>query len=167
MNGKTGKSPTKTSSTGSKKPSLTTASAPKQPSATVISLMHPDPMLLNLSNHPTSTWQAHQLALAQQQYSRVQDLPFPSIDPSATEADLKDLAQLYLQKIQQIRGQYAKECFAVHIMGELTFAFLLVQHLQALGITCIASTTLRQTQQKDQRKISTFQFVQFRSYPMI
>jgi hypothetical protein len=50
-------------------------------------------------------------------------------------------------------------------MGELTFTFKLVELLKSHGITVLASTTLRTTQDlSDGTKISKFEFVQFRSY---
>lgn len=122
-------------------------------------------MLLNLSNHPTSTWQPNQLALAQKQYGEVQDLPFPQINPEATPSELNHLAAQYLQKIVPLQQQ--QDTFAVHVMGELTFTFLMVKKLQELGIPCVASTTLRKTKQEGNRKISIFQFVQFRPYPSL
>lgn len=116
-------------------------------------------MLLNLSNHPSANWPKVQMNAAIQQYSSVQDLPFPQIDPSATSDDLEKLAEEYEHKIREINPM------TVHIMGEMTFAFKLVTRLKAIGITCVASTTERVAKEDiDGTKTSVFKFVRFREY---
>jgi hypothetical protein len=116
-------------------------------------------MLLNLSNHPSASWPENQVQLANQAFGAIQDLPFPQIDPNADEDDITELAQKFLSRILEIKPK------AVHLMGELTFTFNLVELLKSHGITCIASTTSRNTQEMpDGTKISKFEFVQFRAY---
>jgi hypothetical protein len=116
-------------------------------------------MLLNLSNHPSTSWPAKQVCLANELYGEIQDMPFPQIDPMMDEAGIQALASDYLQKILAINPK------AVHLMGELTFSFELVQMLKNHGITVISSTTHRTTQDHpDGTKISKFEFVRFRHY---
>lgn len=116
-------------------------------------------MLLNLSNHPSTSWPKNQVTLANQNYGAIQDIPFPQIDPLANEDDINELANNYLNQILSLKPK------AVHLMGELTFTFKLVELLKSHGITCLASTTTRNTQEMaDGCKISKFQFVRFRSY---
>jgi hypothetical protein len=115
-------------------------------------------MLLNLSNHPSTAWPQNQLASASR-WGEVQDLPFPQIDPSAQQGDIEELAHKFLRLILEIKPN------AVHLMGELTFTFKLVQLLKSHGITVLASTTHRTTEVRpDGTKISKFEFVQFRHY---
>jgi hypothetical protein len=115
-------------------------------------------MLLNLSNHPSTAWPQNQLASASR-WGDVQDLPFPQIDPSAQQDDIEAVAQNYLTKILGLKP------VAVHLMGELTFTFKLVELLKSHGITVLASTTHRTTEVRpDGTKISKFEFVQFRHY---
>lgn len=116
-------------------------------------------MLLNFSNHPSTSWSEEQINETIVQYDSVQDLPFPSIDPKASVDQIEHLAQKFEMKIRQIRPT------AVHIMGEMTFTYKLVNRLKAAGITCIASTTQR-TSKEDINgiKISSFKFLQFREY---
>lgn len=53
----------------------------------------------------------------------------------------------------------------VHVMGEMTFTHNLVNALKERGLTCLASTTERNTiMTPDGKKISEFKFVQFREY---
>ena len=116
-------------------------------------------MLLNLSNHPSSTWPEKQIILAKELYGEIQDMPFPQIDPLMDEAGIHFLAELYFGKILALNPK------AVHLMGELTFSFELVQMLKNHGITVISSTTHRTTQNPpDGTKISKFEFVRFRHY---
>jgi hypothetical protein len=116
-------------------------------------------MLLNLSNHPSSSWPKNQVTLANKNYGAIQDMPFPQIDPLADEDSIQELAIQYLNQILLLKPK------AVHLMGELTFSFTLVELLKSHGITCLASTTSRNTQEMaDGTKISKFQFVRFRSY---
>jgi len=42
--------------------------------------------LINLSNHPSGNWPAEQIQVAQAQYGRVVDMPFPRINPSMDAA---------------------------------------------------------------------------------
>lgn len=115
-------------------------------------------MLLNLTNHPSHQWPENQTALALEFYQSIIDLPFPQIDPSLTSSQLDELVDVYFQKV------IAFHPHAVHIMGEMTFTFRLVQRLKVIGIPCIASTTERITEQVGEVKTSRFQFVQFRAY---
>lgn len=116
-------------------------------------------MLLNLSNHPPSTWPQNQMQAAISQYDAVQDLPFPQINPEWTSDQILRLAEEYEIKIRKINPT------AVHIMGELTFCFLLVNRLKTIGIPCITSTTGRiAAADENGNKISVFKFVQFREY---
>ena len=116
-------------------------------------------MLLNLTNHPSSTWPAIQLSSAIEKYGRVIDIPFPQIPPEMAGTDLNQLVEQYVQQVRKL------DPIAVHVMGELTFTFKLVKVLQQLGYTCIASTTDRiATVDENGIKTSTFRFVQFRTY---
>lgn len=116
-------------------------------------------MLLNLSNHPSTSWPEKQVMEAEKLYGSVQDLPFPTIDPHCDEKQILELARSYFKQI------LALQPLAVHLMGELTFTLALVNLLQVQGISCLASTTHRTTEDlPDGTKISRFQFVRFRHY---
>lgn len=116
-------------------------------------------MLLNLTHHASVNWPQNQKETAIKKYGMIQDLFFPQIDPKSSEAELDVLVNKY---VEQIRVRNPR---AVHIMGEMTFVYRLVNSLKNLGITCIASTTLRNVkEEKDGTKTSSFQFVKFREY---
>ena len=115
-------------------------------------------MLLNLSNHPTTSWSESQLAAAGGR-DNVIDLPFPTVSPDGDEAYIEQLANEYYNKINAM-----EDITAVHIMGEMNFTFALVTKLKAEGIKCVASTTKRETVEENGVKISKFNFVRFREY---
>lgn len=115
-------------------------------------------MLLNLSNHPSKFWPQNQSNLALEKYSEIQDLPFPQIDPELKGYDLDQLVEEYELKIRKINPT------AVHIMGEMTFSFRLINKLKSIGFHCLASTTNRVVTEKDGIKTSTFEFITFRDY---
>jgi hypothetical protein len=122
-------------------------------------------MLINLSNHPSSNWPSQQLAAAYI-YGETIDLPFPVVEPFGDEEYIQLLCTEYLQKIDDICKDAAccVSTLTVHIMGEMTFIFAMVNALQKRGITCVASTTERVSSEENGVKTSEFRFVQFRKY---
>lgn len=117
-------------------------------------------MLLNLSNHPFSSWSAEQIEAAHS-YGRIVDMPFPNIDPKASADLVLILAERFLVEIRKIDPN------AIHVMGEMTFTFALVRLLQKVGYLCLAATSERMVSEYDGKKIITFQFVQFRPYNLL
>lgn len=116
-------------------------------------------MFVNLTNHPSSAWSDGQRQAALQ-YGEIQDFPFPVIDPASPTKDVGTLADRTVEEIKRLDNAPV-----VHIMGEMTFTYAVVSRLKALGITCVASTTERDTViGSDGRKISVFKFVRFREY---
>lgn len=119
-------------------------------------------MLINLSNHPSDKWSELQTAAAKEQFGGIIDLPFPQIEPDATKADITKIAQDYLTRVQQI-GQ--PNDTAIHIMGEMTLTYQLVDLLKDAGYRCYASTTVREVYEQELgKKTVIFQFVKFREY---
>lgn len=119
-------------------------------------------MLLNLSNHPSPSWDSHQSQTAREQFGEVVDMPFPPINPTATTEEIHQLAQQYAETIIQ---QYSQENLVVHLMGELCFSFALLKLLQEKGIRVVASTTKREVKEmENQQKVVSFSFVKFREY---
>ena len=120
-----------------------------------------DCKFVNFSNHPTAKWGKKQLVAALQ-YGEVVDLPFPVIAPDAENQELQTLAQDCVQKILSMGDANS---ITVHIMGEMTFTFMVVTRLKEMGIRCVASTTERKvTYTSDGVKQTEFQFVKFREY---
>lgn len=118
-------------------------------------------LFVNLSNHPSSTWQPAQLEAAKQ-YGEIIDIDFPAVD-ALCESELVD--HLANQYAQDIINRGAPTCLTAHVMGEMTLTFRIVELLKAQGIRCVASTTERIVNQLgDNRKETQFTFVQFREY---
>lgn len=118
-------------------------------------------VFLNLSNHPSQDWDARQLEAASR-YGRVVDRQFPDVDPDATDEDIRSLA---VSVVDEIIGQYGKVHVTVHIMGEMTLTYHIVNLLRSYGITCVASCTNRDVEDKpDGTKLVRFHFAQFRRY---
>lgn len=117
--------------------------------------------LINFSNHPSELWGEKQLNAAKI-YGEIKDIAFPAINPEACDNQIEELADQYIKEILSLKKEGK---ITVHIMGELTFTFMVVSQLKAMGIKCIASTSERNAEDMtDGRKISDFQFVRFRSY---
>lgn len=119
-------------------------------------------MLINLSNHPSAKWSAKQRDTAVLLYGEIIDLPFPVVDPARDETYIADLADEYCRQIVDLSDGMP---VTVHLMGEMTLTFALVQRLCADGFPCVASTTERVINETpDGRKESFFSFVRFRRY---
>lgn len=119
-------------------------------------------MLLNLSNHPSHLWSDDQREAAKPFGDSIVDMTFPTIDASASSADIAALADQYLDDIVK-RHNPASD--TIHIMGEMTFTYALVKRLRDAGFRCVASTTSRIKQQlPDGSFISEFRFQSFRNY---
>lgn len=117
-------------------------------------------MFINLTNHPSESWSEEQLNAARQ-YGEVVDMSFPIIEPTFTKEDIMFLVRERTEVILGIKDGDT----VVHVMGEMTFTYNLVKALKEKGITCLASTTERNTiMTPDGKKISEFKFVQFREY---
>lgn len=118
------------------------------------------PKFVNFSNHPSEKWDEAQLAAAQV-YGEVKDFTFPTISPKMSSNEVKKLAEEYVEIILKKFGMD----IIVHVMGEMTFTFMVVTRLKEMGIKCIASTTERKTTYaSDGTKLSEFSFVKFREY---
>ncbi|MFK7949468.1 MAG: CRISPR-associated protein [Saprospiraceae bacterium] len=122
-------------------------------------------MLLNLSNHPSTKWGEKQKNTATEKYGNIQDVPFPHVQPTATSDDIKKLAADYVKQIRNLAKVEKNKPFAVHIMGEMTLVFRIIKLLKRSKITCVASTTFRDTiDNPDGSKTFKFEFIQFREY---
>lgn len=118
-------------------------------------------VFINLSNHPSSQWEESQLSAAQK-YGKIIDLDFPMIASRGTRDEIQTIVHKYLIKLQSIAPPNEA---VVHIMGEMTFCFKLVDMLKSAGYTCLASTSERKVKDLgDGKKEVTFEFVQFREY---
>ncbi|MEQ8704123.1 MAG: CRISPR-associated protein [Phaeodactylibacter sp.] len=120
-------------------------------------------VLLNLSNHPCSSWPETQRQSATEQFGDIEDMPFPQIPPEADADDVRQIVEGYEGQIRKLAAD--DPSLTVHLMGELTFTHLLVNRLHTAGIPCVASTSERIVlQEANGKKTSQFKFVRFRGY---
>lgn len=120
----------------------------------------PRPVLLNLSNHPYEQWGDAQRKAAQALAPEVQDWPFPAVPP---EASLEEVEALAKATVAQLPAGLSQAL----VMGEHTLVPCLVALLQQRGVTCYATTSVRNSQQDGPHKSSRFDFVAFRPYPRL
>ena len=92
----------------------------------------------------------------------MEEIVFPNINPQFTTEQVQMLATDYVAKILT---HYPIENLTIHVMGELTFCFSVVQQLKEKGVRCVASTTERIVEETaDNKKVTQFSFAQFREY---
>ena len=115
-------------------------------------------MLINLSHHSSDGWSERQRHLAIDRFGAIEDWPFPNIPPAWSLAEVTALVRDYAGRIERARPA------AVHLMGEMTFVFRLALALRTRDIPCVASTTERQVDMVEGKKVVTFEFVAFRPY---
>lgn len=123
-------------------------------------------MLLNLSNHKFQSWQQIQKDAAESEFGIIKDMDFPQVPPPDSTADIIELANDYAERIVSLfkKVQTGNKTNAVHVMGELTFCYQLINILKEKGIRCVASTTKRISVQNDTQRLSEFVFTRFRDY---
>jgi len=123
-------------------------------------------MLINLSNHNSNNWSEAQWNSATKDYNVIIDIDFPVVDPNWSPDEVSYLAFTYSQKCIKLLKNSTDILNAVHIMGEMTFCFALINILKKEGIMCVASTTERNTMEINGKKTSVFNFIKFREYQL-
>lgn len=119
-------------------------------------------VFVNLSNHPSVDWSEEQkkAALA---YGGIIDVPFPSVPSSCSDKAMQKLADKAIGAVT--KAAYPAREVTVHVMGEMTLTYRIVNKLKARGIRCLASTSDRVASDiGNGEKISQFHFVEFREY---
>ena len=119
-------------------------------------------IFVNHTNHPSEHWSAEQITAAKV-YGEIVDVPFPAISADAAAEDVRELAQMNLEKILTFKPA------AVLCQGEFNYTFAMVELLKNSGVIVVAATSERIAHAEilpdgSTRQISTFRFVQFREY---
>ena len=118
-------------------------------------------MFINFSNHPSGSWSEAQLSAAQA-YGHILDIPFPTVQPDASEEEIRKLAD----KIQS--DITSKKPTVVLCQGEMTLMFEVVKRLIQKNISVVAACSKRCATEAyingEMVKISSFKFVQFRKF---
>lgn len=125
-------------------------------------------MFINISNHPSSRWDAKQLEAALELTSdnNVMDVPFPAVPATATTADIITIADGLHHTVM------ANKPSAIMIAGEFTLAYTLIELCLRAGIKVVAACSDRRTKEVVNEdgtttKITIFEFVQFREFPKL
>ena len=117
---------------------------------------------VNFSNHPSCHWCCKQISAAEK-WGAIKDVQFPNLNPEATREEILELAQKCVEDIMKHHP------LAVMCQGEFTLAYMVIDLLKAQGITVVAACSQRVTtetyvNEKETRKSTIFEFVQFREY---
>lgn len=94
-------------------------------------------------------------------WGEVVDLPFPVVDPFLDKHGIADLARDYSIRCLNMLLDNGG---AVHVMGEHTLTYAMVNELKRHGVLCLASTSQRKTLEENGSKLSEFCFCKFREY---
>ena len=130
-------------------------------------------MLINLTNHPYEHWSKEQKEAAERQFGEVVDMQFPDIPADADDDYVVKLAVKYANKIENLFDSYVPKGGkitrlydnGVHLMGEMTFCYALIDYLGTEMDLFYASTTERRVSYDDNgNKVVDFKFVNFRNY---
>ena len=119
-------------------------------------------VIINLTNHPSSTWQKKELETLAK-YGEIVDLPFPHIAPEASIDEVRDVAGEYLQRVEEMKPD------AVCLAGEFTFTFMCVDELLQKGFKVFIGASDRNVVEEKlsdgtYKKTLVFEFVQERKY---
>lgn len=118
-------------------------------------------MFINHTNHPSQDWSLEQREIAMS-YGTIVDIPFPNIDPHATQHEIDALVQGYTERIMSLHPN------AVLCQGEFVYCHAVVERLLVAGITVVAATSQRVVDEfyvdGVSHKTVRFEFVQFREY---
>lgn len=118
-----------------------------------------DIVFINHSNHPSAQWDELQRRTAER-YGSIVDIPFPSVTPESTTAEVQQLVEQYGNSIVE------KNPTVVMVQGEFTYTYRLVEFLKERQIRVVAATSDRIVNTLDDGKTKqvTFNFVQFRDF---
>lgn len=128
-------------------------------------------IFINLSNHPTDKWSETQKAAVINKYQPKQiiDIAFPPIDPEWNLDKVRTLAHSYKNEIIN-HFHDRNDHIILHVMGEMSFTYILINMMLDYTVTCICSTTKRVVTTKyddngvEIGKETKFEFCKFRDY---
>lgn len=119
-------------------------------------------VFINISNHLSSSWGDKQREAAEA-YGTIEDIGFPHVPADADEGSIDDTAKKIAKKIFDTYDDTVD--ITVHVMGEMTLTYALVNILKTCGVRCVASCSDRKVEERsDGSKVSYFEFAGFRKY---
>ena len=119
-------------------------------------------IFVNHTNHAAENWSAEQKAAAEK-FGQIVNLPFPDVPPNFNAEKVKEMVLKNLQEILKFKPT------AVLCQGEFNYTVAMVTELKKNKIEVLAATSERVVEEVLQndgstKTISTFKFVNFRSY---
>lgn len=114
-------------------------------------------MFINFTNHPSNQWSLDQIEAAEA-YGEIVDIPFPQVDPMASEREIELLAAECVAEIVQ-----HQPC-AVLCQGEFTLCYSIVNRLKTNGILVLSACSERMVETAENGRFVRFEFKQFRQY---
>ncbi len=114
-------------------------------------------VFVNFTNHPSADWGQKQRKEAEK-YGKIIDLPFPVVSALATEAEISEMSEKYIDKITEL------DPAAVLCQGEFCVAFQVISGLKQKGIVVLAACSERCVKESENKKEVWFVFEQFRKY---
>lgn len=133
-------------------------------------------IFINVSNHPSTRWDAEQMAAAG---GHVVDVPFPNVPPEATEEEVAAIAAAVVEAVGNVnynfwqslpKDEYERAATSasraptqVLVQGEFSLCAELWPRLADYGFTPVVATSERQSVDLgDGKKAAVFKFVKFR-----
>lgn len=117
---------------------------------------------INFTNHASKSWGEAQRVAARQYGDEIIDIPFPNVPAAATEADVAQLAQEYVEKIKKETPS------TVLCQGEFTLSYQIIRLLLQSGIPVVAACSERTVSEiREGEKVikrTEYDFVRFRKY---
>lgn len=112
---------------------------------------------INLTNHPSDKWDENQRKAANE-YGTIIDIPFPSVNSTATEAEIEQLCGDIVEKVMKYNP------YVVLCQGEFTLAFQIINTLLDKGVVVVAACSERKAIVNGNRKELYFDFTKFRKF---
>lgn len=117
---------------------------------------------INCSNHPSANWCREQREAAEV-YGRIEDFPFPEVEPGWDREQICECAERLCKAILE------REPEAVMCQGEFTLTYAIVDRLKKEPVKVLAACSRRAAEEcrKEDGSIekrTVFQFVKFREY---
>ena len=117
---------------------------------------------INFSNHPSILWNSKQRSAAEE-YGDIIDLPFPSVSATASEKQIAEMADIWVDKIMELHPT------AVLCQGEFTLSFAVIDRLLHLNILVLSACSDRHSKETildggTTKKNVEFDFVKFRRF---
>lgn len=113
---------------------------------------------VNYSSHPSDLWESRQTEAALQLGDRIVDVPFPRVDPTMSREEIESIAKEEVIKIMEYSPSI------VMCQGEFNLCYAVVNILKGAGIRVVAACSERNTKMEKGKKVTDFEFIQFREY---